>query len=1062
MKEISSFEKAEAYNEIYKDIKDGLVKIDVLEKNHDRYIQIIIVMEVLAYCTYMINNKERSIMAFNDLFYSPELPAFKLLNDEESFILRNARRLFGLWNISCNLEYYKREYLKIDDPVKWLKVENDEFCFNKALKSRGNKYRKALLVTNPIPVNKYIEIERDEKDIIQSVQWQDSVTAEKHSVKLNISVDCLEGQEYNVKYKDKKKLCISLKDLKLCCEEMDEIETNIKLKPSKARNWKKFIDEIKFLRIKNSNFDDSEEIEIEGMAHWVGKTSVGKSTLMRIMAYYIAKKKQGVVTLIVRDVIEVAEMTNLLNSLNVKAIPYLSPNNRKDHLEQYMNSMEETSKENMFLDDVFLKYVDEICPLHYLENTESVNYKTPPCFHLQEKGKYKICPFLKKCDFLSMYRELPEAEVVVSTLQSVIYGDLPKGIFKEKITILEYLCKTSDLIMVDEADKCQSISEEIFIPSMDLMKPGIFHKIAYKLTGLLINNPDKLYIHKIFTDWYDKFQKLTYSIQSIYRIALNDKNCAKKCSISPFSHRSALDWSSDQVAKGESDKEKRLDLIVNFKQGFCKVKNNFKYYLSDEKKLNTEILKFTQDFLEVNNIEKKDEEINKINSYLAISIYSEIFEECFKEVSDNFYIIKDIVQKANISNRDELLNDISLITNIENKYKGIIPLAPIVFEVGLQYTVENESLKVHIYSANGRYLLHNMDNLFEADKKIKTNCVLLSGTSYLPNSKRYDLGLKPQYLIKRQGQNKVTINYEMYYPKDKNNKPIQISGIETYFKEENLRASVRYMLGDRIKNEDFFDRIIEESPEGRKRMLIIVNSYDQCKYVYNELKYKAEFKGKIFMLTNKAKTNIEKGEWPRQKLSSFPKSSGMVLIAPLMAMERGHNILNKAGVAAFYTVIYMVRPYPIPYDLNDYAALLNSEAMEQYNANVVNNNFSEQAKGIKKKAFILRSSYFNSSNAYKFMKPELRSNLIANTYASMHQVESRLVRGDVGARVIFADASFLPVLSDSEKNSEKTSMLLGMRKLFDEYLSFGGIEAEILEELYGPRIEGLNNLKILY
>lgn len=1059
-KEISSFERADAFNEIYKEIKEGLVKTDVLEKDHDKYIRIIIIIEVLAYCTYMINDKECSIVAFNDLFYSPELPAFNQLNEEESFILRNVQRLFGLWNISGNLEYYKKEYLAINAPVKWLKVEENEFSFNKILKNRGNKYRKALLVANLVPANKYLEVDRDEKDIIQLVQWQDSVTAEKHSAKLNISISTLEGQEYSVEYKEKRKLSISLKELRLCCEEMDEIEK--KLKSSKHRNWKKFIDEIEFLKIKSFNFEESEQIEIEGMAHWVGKTSVGKSTLMRIVAYYIAKKRNGVVTLIVKDVVEVAEMVNLLNALNVRAVPYLSPNNRKNHLEQYMNSIDEEAKENMFLDDVFLKYVDEICPIHYLENTGSNNYKTPPCFHLQEKDKYKVCPFLRKCDFLSMYRELPEAEVIVSTLQSVVYGDLQKGIFKEKITVLEYLCKISDLIMIDEADKGQSISEEVFIPSMDLMKPGIFHKIAYKLNGLLINNPDKLYIHKIFTDWYEKFQQLTHSIQSIYRIALNDGNCAKKCSNSPFSHRNALDWSANIVVKGERDKDKKFDVIESFKNEFYKVKSNFKYYLSDEKKLNAEILKFTQDFLSTKNIHRKEEEINKINSYLAISTYAEIFENCFKEVSDNFYIIQDIVRKSNISNSDELLNDISLITNIENKYKGIIPVAPIVFEVGLQYNIENESLKVHIYSANGRYLLRRMDNLFEADKKIKTNCVLLSGTSYLPNSKRYDLGLKPQYLIKRKGENKVTINYEMYYPKDRKNNPIQVSGIESYFKEENLKSSVRYMLGDMLNGKDFFDRIIEESPEGRKRILLIVSSYEQCEYVFNELKGKAEFKGKIFRLTNKAKASIEKGEWPRQKLSIFSKGGGIVLIAPLMAMERGHNILNKSGVAAFYTAVYMVRPYPIPYDLIDYAALLNSEAMEQYSSDMESNNFSQQVKDIKRKAFILRELYFSSSNAYRFMKPELRRNLIANTYASMHQVESRLVRGDVDARVIFAEASFLPILSDGEKNSEETSMLIGMQKLFDEYLSFGGIKAEILKELYGSRIEGLRNLKILY
>lgn len=1062
MKEISSFEKAEAFKEIYKDIISGLVRTDIPEKNHDRYARVIIGVEILAYCTYMVNDKEKSTNAFRDLFYSPELPAFKLLNQDESFILRNVRRLFGLWNISGNLEYYINEYIKLETPIRWLKIENNEFTFNKIFNRRASKYRKALLQVKAIPTNTYREMERDENDIIQSVSWQDSVTAEKHSVKINICADKLEGQEYTVNSKDKKKLTISLKELKQCCAEMDAVEKELKLRPSMKRNWEKFINELEFLKLTDSGFENSKEIEIMGMAHWVGKTSVGKSTLMRILAYYISKLRQGVVTLIVKDVVEVAEMVNLLNKLGVKAVPYLSHNNRRDHLEQYMNSLEGTSKQNLYFEDTFLKYIDELCPLYYLENAGNVEYKAPPCFHLQEKKKYTVCPFLKKCDYLAMYKELPEAQVIVTTLQSVAYGELPKGMFKEKITVLEYLCKVSDLIMIDEADKCQSISEEIYIPSMDLMKPGIFHRIAQKLMGLFIINPDKLYIHKIFTDWYEQFQQLTLSIQRIYRLVLTDNYCSKKCSASPFSHRNALNWSANLVVKNNRDKSKRIELAEDFKAGFYKIKGNLKYFLSDERKLNEEILKFIREFLDAKNIQKKDEEINKTCNCLAISIYSEVFEDCFKEVSDKFYIIQDIVQKTNVSSSEELLNDISLLTNLENKYKGVIPLAPVVFEVGLQYTIENESLKVHIYSANGRYLLRSLDNLFEADNKINTNVVLLSGTSYLPQSKRYDLGIKPHYLLRRQGQKNVEIKYEVYYPKDKKNKPIQVSGIEEGFKESNLKTSIGFMLQDKIRDEDYFDRLLDESPEDRKRILLLVNSYDQCDYVFNELKSKPGLQGKVFKLINKTNSDSEKGEWPRQKLSSFPMSKGVILIAPVLAMERGHNILNKSGVAAFYTAIYLVRPYPIPYDLLDYAALLNSEAMESYDENINDKDFSVQVKNIKKQAYISRDNFFNSSYAYRHMKPEFRKNLIANVYVSMHQVESRLVRGDVPARVIFTDASFLPILDNGEKNTEETSMLLGMQTLFDEELNFGGVKAQLLEELYGPRIEGLKNLKILY
>ena len=41
----------------------------------------------------------------------------------------------------------------------------------------------------------------------------------------------------------------------------------------------------------------------------------------------------------------------------------------------------------------------------------------------------------------------------------------------------------------------------------------------------------------------------------------------------------------------------------------------------------------------------------------------------------------------------------------------------------------------------------------------------------------------------------------------------------------------------------------------------------------------------------------------------------LVLVAPLLAVERGHNILNRVGKAAFGVVLFLSRPHPVPNDL---------------------------------------------------------------------------------------------------------------------------------------------------
>ncbi|KPC85165.1 hypothetical protein ADL27_46540, partial [Streptomyces sp. NRRL F-6602] len=54
----------------------------------------------------------------------------------------------------------------------------------------------------------------------------------------------------------------------------------------------------------------------------------------------------------------------------------------------------------------------------------------------------------------------------------------------------------------------------------------------------------------------------------------------------------------------------------------------------------------------------------------------------------------------------------------------------------------------------------------------------------------------------------------------------------------------------------------------------------------------------------------------RGDLASFAEDrSAELLIAPLMAVERGHNILNAQRNAAFGTALFLARPHPRPDDL---------------------------------------------------------------------------------------------------------------------------------------------------
>ena len=52
----------------------------------------------------------------------------------------------------------------------------------------------------------------------------------------------------------------------------------------------------------------------------------------------------------------------------------------------------------------------------------------------------------------------------------------------------------------------------------------------------------------------------------------------------------------------------------------------------------------------------------------------------------------------------------------------------------------------------------------------------------------------------------------------------------------------------------------------------------------------------------------------RSDIEDFAQTNGKILIAPLQAIGRGYNILNRDGKAAFGTIFFLTRPMPYPAD----------------------------------------------------------------------------------------------------------------------------------------------------
>src|SRR5690606_6964190 len=116
-------------------------------------------------------------------------------------------------------------------------------------------------------------------------------------------------------------------------------------------------------------------------------------------------------------------------------------------------------------------------------------------------------------------------------------------------------------------------------------------------------------------------------------------------------------------------------------------------------------------------------------------------------------------------------------------------------------------------------------------------------------------------------------------------------------------------LGDELRH---LNKLAEKDPENwddRDRLLLLVNSYDQCNWAADELRRvwnEKEMGGSIYHLERTSAANDGEDEihlrsmgLERVDVELFAQTNGKVLIAPLQSIGRGFNILNKHGKAAF-------------------------------------------------------------------------------------------------------------------------------------------------------------------
>lgn len=418
---------------------------------------------------------------------------------------------------------------------------------------------------------------------------------------------------------------------------------------------------------------------------------------------------------------------------------------------------------------------------------------------------------------------------------------------------------------------------------------------------------------------------------------------------------------------------------------------------------------------------------------------------------------------------------------------GILPVPPTSPMFGFKYTrsgqgnEEEAQLSFFQYPHIGRWYVMNYHRLLaETEREPGPNVLALSGTSYNSASAIWHFDIEPQAsLVPPPNSQKAIAQSEFrflpqYRPAGKRGKtrqPVFVSGTGKD-REANICKTAELLVSDpRPENSHLVLELawLKENWPDRARELVLTNSYRQAEAVANVINhhFPIDSGGRTYYLKGSETRETDEPYW--QQAGSLLYSDvtrfgyiedAAILVAPLMAIGRGHNILNENRVAAFGSIYFLTRPMYLPHDVKNQASHLNRFALDLYqDEERWRTDLSDYEK-----FFSFRSEayeYWNTFDldrgyGYKGLSDTNRADLAGYVLGLVIQACGRLLRGGVPFRAFFVDAAWAEnqAKKPDSYDTPQTSLLAAMIALLETYCT-----NPIGQTLYQPLYEALRQTK---
>lgn len=783
--------------------------------------------------------------------------------------------------------------------------------------------------------------------------------------------------------------------------------------------------------VNGSTVQPCSELTIREVVNMVGMVGAGKSTLIKVLSFWF--HQHGLrMAVVVDTVAETLSLQKYLSSLGVAASPLIGRSERMKYINQV------SQPDEICLSASYSQYLTPACLIDGMDEQHdaAIVFGKEPCYSLKKGNQHYLCPYFEQCSGTKMLRDCYTASVVVTT----VAGFAASRVGTARETFLELAMRDFDLVVFDESDRVQKTLDHFFMPETSFNN---YIRECAEDCSAYMKLSSKHREENLAAQRYDEMQRQSVTVLScIVKSLHHELGAWRKITYGdPFSALTLLDdlYQTETEFKiphavyqaiynliDMQDEERiRQSTLWAVLDSSCKSTDEFFF----DRMYQLWLTELGETFPRPEKNKARKIQDARIKLILRL-IY---FDHFIRGLSDAYEASHETSYGQN-----ELFG---FLQTRFRQQQHFLPSALCGNLFGLKKTDEEDIILFRQF-AFGRSLMKDLPYLRtdQHGNPAGPHVILLSGSSWAEGSYEYHVNRPVNYILEADAEKRVFLEKTRFF---ESGFLERISGAGDDQRVAQLRAATQKAV----------DLIISEYKRKAGKILLVVNSYAQALEVQQTLETalrKANCSARTCRMIADA-INAPSGEDTvrRGEVSRFAQLNADILIAPAMAIERGHNIVDEYGHSALSAVFFMVRPMAVPDDIQQKGSKLNGlveshckrepqESLFAYNARIRQFAARQWNKMSKTKAFGIAE-----------LSEDERKDVVATLFVLILQIFGRLARVTDVSRpaphVYFIDGAF----RRRPEKAEEFDCLSELGQYLEELMTQKG-SAEIAKTLYAP------------